>query len=281
VDLPEAIIDGRYTGVVVRTDGCHEVDRRPGRSPGADKLEEFVRGGAEFYVRKEQMLVEVAGRHRVLGIVLVEESLPLPDFRDILRLRRLQDALLGGSRSLRPLVQPPGHEVEFLLLQRGEAERHPVVRVLFKICREFASILRTGQVVRFGIVTAGAFRIPPLVVQELKHHRVVEPVADRAFRHAEKVFFPPLRGVLRVGEQAGGIHRLQAGGVIDGFFRGSPVRPFIRVQLELAGGVVARVADRAAFLQQGLYFREVMDRPCRDIHCNRRKRLRCAAGKER
>jgi len=82
---------------------------------------------------EEEVLVQVARRHGVLGIVAVKKCLPLYDGLSIGRLRRREQFLSGGIWSFGTLDEPAGNSIKFVLLEWREAERHAVVGVFFQI----------------------------------------------------------------------------------------------------------------------------------------------------
>ena len=73
-----------------------------------------------------------------------------------------------------------------------------------------------------------------------------------------KVFGAPLLNGLRIHEQACRAGGGQACAVVDYLFAGAPLHAGPGVQLQLAGSVVAAVADHAALFDDGFDLRRVI-----------------------
>ena len=92
-----------------------------------------------------------------------------------------------------------------------------------------------------------------LQVEELEQRRVVEllaPAGGCVGRDGIKPLLPPFFGGRRVQEEARGWDGVEAI-IVDLNLAGTSGRAFVRVQLQLAGCVVARVAKRAAGVENG------------------------------
>ena len=71
VDLSETIVDPLHTGVIIGAHGGDQIHGLAGRSLRADQFIVFTGRRAEFQMGQEQMLIEIACGHGVLGIALV------------------------------------------------------------------------------------------------------------------------------------------------------------------------------------------------------------------
>ncbi len=217
------------------------------------------------------MLVEVACRHGMFGIVPIEEHLPLLDGRGITGFGRGQFSLQGCIGPFGSLDQPTGDGLEFVLFKGRKAEGHALVRMLFKEFAKLIPVLSAGQVIRFRPVRSGALWIFHLVGQQLHHDRVIQAVCHTAVGNAEKVLFPPLGSRPGIGKEPGWLHGMQSCGVVNGLFGCAAVGPLERIQFELAGGVVAGVADRTALVENRFDLLLVLDRPCGNGERHRRQ----------
>jgi hypothetical protein len=94
---------------------------------------------------------------------------------------------------------------------------------------------------------------------QLQEHGVVAAVRRGIIRHTEKFFIPPLFGTHGISEQAGRVHGLQAGSIINGLFSSSTVKPLIGTEFQLAGRVIAGMTDHAAVVQDRFDFAEIID----------------------
>ena len=164
VDLSETIVDPRGAGVIVGAHGGDQINGLAGRGLRADQFIVFMGRRAEFQMGQEQMLIEIARGHGVLGVVPVKKRFPLLNCTGIARFRCGQY-----------LLQPARNEIEFFLLEWRKPERHAAVRVFFKIPSEFFLVFGTGQIVGFRPVLPDAFRVFHLVGKQLDHDRVVQP----------------------------------------------------------------------------------------------------------
>jgi len=80
-------------------------------------------------------------------------------------------------------------------------------------------------------------------------------------QHGVEAALAPLRGRLGIDEQPRRLGGAEPGRVVDALRGRAALETLDRVELELAGGVVAAVADRAAVLEHRLHLGPVVDLP--------------------
>ena len=199
------------------------------------------------------MLVEIAGHEPGLEVGAVEETLPgihlgLEGWRQGL-------GAFGGGALLQPFLQQ-GH---FRRRQGRQAEGHAPARIA-----PFQGVVfldrRAGLLARQGKVDVPAHRL--VGHQRMGRLEVQGPGQETGLEGGGRSVAPlvedrvealvaPLGGFLGIDEEAGRRLLPQAGAVIDLDLAAAPGHAFPGAQLDLAGGVVAGVADDAAAVQDG------------------------------
>ena len=106
VDLSETIIKPLNAWMIIGTHGGNQINGFAGRALRAYQFIVFMGRCAEFQMGQEQMLIEIARGHGMLGVVLVKKRFPLFYCKSIACFRCSQYLLLGGIRPLRTLNQP-------------------------------------------------------------------------------------------------------------------------------------------------------------------------------
>ena len=248
----QPVMNPLHARIVVGAAGGHGLHGLAGRRGGPDQAEVVaLRVAFEHQMAEEQVLVQVAAHQLLLERAAVEEAFPVGHLAcDGCGQRRLRH--VGRSRG-----EPARDHVQFLGRQPGQAVGHAGQR------------LPTGVVVVFVQARAG-LRTVEREVERAREHRLVgqgmgllecQAAVEHAggqvvlgrrralVEHRIEALCAPLRGGLRIDEQACGRRFKQSGAVIDHRLAGAAGHGLPRAQLELAGCVITTVADDAAALQ--------------------------------
>jgi hypothetical protein len=277
MDLPEAVVDGRRARIVVGAHGRDDLDRSTRRRLRADELEEVVAVRLrEADVGQEEMLVEVAGREGVLRVGAVQEGLPLRDLARFRRGRRLEGALLGRARAGRTAGQPGRERRVVGRLEGREAEGHAALGMAPEELSQLGLVGGTRQVRGLGVIFAGLLRHEPLRLEQVEHQRVVRGRGRVALEDVVEAERPPARFGLSVEEEARRSLRADPRGSVDRLLASAALRPLEGIELQLAGGVVAGVADDAAAIEDRLHVLQERHGPRDGLDRDRRQGRRHA-----
>ena len=200
MDFTKAVVEGLHPRIIIGTDRVNQINRAPRRGPGTQELVKLIGVSAEFDMGQKQMLVEVTGSHTVLGIRVVEKTLPFADLNSVIIQRCGQFFLFCRAWSPGPLGQPARDQFKLLLLQWWKAKGHPVIRMFGQIVVQFNTGGRTGHIHRFGKIFSFDLRIFHLMRENLEHQRIVETIGGAAFGHGVKILFTPFLGGLGIDE---------------------------------------------------------------------------------
>ena len=273
--LAETVIKRAGTRIIVRAKRRNDVDGLGCGRPRTHQLVKLAVRAAKTDMGKKKVFIEVARRHDMLGVTRIKEAFPGVDPMLRRRRRGRQLHLLRRGRPLCALLEPLGDRIELPRAHRRKSVGHPPLGVFVQESLQLGMVLRTGLHVCFGTVFAGSMRSLALRFEQADHRRVVKAPLRAVLRDGVKPVFP-VPGLCRIGvdEQPGGIGGRKALGIVNHYLRGPAFHPFEGAEFELAGCVVAGVADDAAAVQDGFDVPQVVDVPLRLGHGDGRHRLR-------
>lgn len=232
----------------------------------------------EVQMRQEKMFVDVAAGQALLERVAIQEHLPVGDLL-LNRCRQrwqpfewraqFEPAAQGGHLGFVQAGQTKGHSPEGILA----LESRVVVNaraLLFPVERKIESLRQDGRV-RQGVIL--------LELQRPIHHARRQIRRRRLFtlvEHRREAFVAPLRGRLRISEQARQRRFVQAPAVVDQLLAGAPGNALPGRELELAGRVVTGVANHAALFKDRLHVATIRESGRRHGRHIEARRIRCA-----